>query len=132
MGSAKGPDVGTWGSGNFDGDTPADHLGEVTGRLVAEVRAAMAGDPVELEADEYWGAAVPCNLELLALIADRHYVGTELPKAAEIRAWKATYLAIWEAGIAGLGASASFTTERRAVLTATFDRLARLADAAES
>ncbi|MDX3612490.1 DUF4259 domain-containing protein, partial [Streptomyces europaeiscabiei] len=29
----------------------------------------MAGDPVELEPDEYWGVAVPANLELLSLLA---------------------------------------------------------------
>lgn len=54
--------MGTWGTGNFDDDTAADHLSILVSRLVREVTDAMAGDPVALEADEYWGVAVPCNL----------------------------------------------------------------------
>ncbi|MBL8717245.1 MAG: hypothetical protein JNL79_14760 [Myxococcales bacterium] len=44
----------------------ADHLSILTARLVEEIEAAMAGDPVALEPDEYAGVAVPCNVELLA------------------------------------------------------------------
>lgn len=51
--------MGTWGSGNFDNDTSADHLAIITDRLIAEVTEAMAGDPVDIEPDEYWGAAIP-------------------------------------------------------------------------
>ncbi|WP_430791748.1 DUF4259 domain-containing protein [Actinoplanes sp. G11-F43] len=115
--------MGTWGSGNFDSDTAADHLAEVTGRLVSEVEEAMAGDPVELEADEYWGTAVPCNLELLTLLAGRDWVGVSLPEVATVEGWKATYLAAWDPSIDELGPSPEFKAERRAVLERTFDQL---------
>lgn len=116
--------MGTWGSGNFDDDTAADHLSVLTARLVREVEEAMAGDPVELEADEYWGVAVPCNLEILHVLAGRGWVGVTLPEAATVEAWKATYLAVWEASIDGLEPSPDHRTRRRAELERTFDQLA--------
>jgi hypothetical protein len=116
--------MGTWGAGNFDSDTAADHLGELVGRLVAEVAEAMAGDPVELEPDEYWGVAVPCNLELLLHLSRQEWVGVTLPPAETIRAWQETFLAVWERTIDGLGPKPAYKEERRAVLTATFERLA--------
>ncbi|MFF1795724.1 DUF4259 domain-containing protein [Kitasatospora sp. NPDC086009] len=119
--------MGTWGSGNFDSDAAADHLGEFTARLIGEVEQAMAGDRVELEADEYWGTAVPCNLELLHLIASRHYVGAGLPAAATIEGWKADFMAVWEKSIDGLEPAPGHKEERRAVLLRTFDDLAALA-----
>ncbi|WP_329488660.1 DUF4259 domain-containing protein [Kitasatospora sp. NBC_01246] len=119
--------MGTWGSGNFDSDAAADHLGEFTARLIGEVEQAMAGDRVELEADEYWGTAVPCNLELLHLIASRHYVGAGLPAAATIEGWKADFMAVWEQSIDGLEPAPGHKEERRAVLLRTFDDLAALA-----
>ncbi|MFF2846391.1 DUF4259 domain-containing protein [Streptomyces sp. NPDC058001] len=119
--------MGTWGSGNFDSDTAADHLSDLTGRLISEITEAMAGDPVELEPDEYWGVAVPCDLELLHLIATRWFVGAEVPDAKVIERWKKTFMAVWEGSIDGLGPVAGYKEERREVLTRTFDQLADVA-----
>ncbi|GIG56930.1 hypothetical protein Lfu02_13020 [Longispora fulva] len=116
--------MGTWGSGNFDSDTAADHLAELTDRLLDEVVAAMAGDPVELEPDEYWGVAVPCNLELLCLLARQGHVGVALPAPETVAEWKTTFLAIWDATIDGLEPKPDYRVARRAVLVETFDRLA--------
>jgi hypothetical protein len=118
--------MGTWGSGNFDSDTAADHLSIVTGRLLTEVKDAMAGDPVELEPDEYWGVAVPANLELLLLIAKQGYVGVMLPDAATLASWKETFVSIWERSIDGLEPTPDHKKGRRAVLVKTFDQLAKL------
>lgn len=123
--------MGTWGSGNFDGDTAADHLVVVTGGLVDEVEKRMTGEPVELEPDEYWGNAVPANVELLCLIADQGWVGAVLPPVATAERWKTTFLAVWDATIDGLEPTAEFKAERRAVLVATFDRLVAAASARE-
>jgi hypothetical protein len=117
-------DVGTWGSGNFDSDTAADHLSILTARLVREVEDAMAGDPVELEPDEYWGVAVPCNLEILCVLASQRWVGVVLPEVETIEAWKATYLAVWDASIDGLEPTPEHKAQRRAVLERTFGQLA--------
>ncbi|GGN92537.1 hypothetical protein GCM10010112_79830 [Actinoplanes lobatus] len=115
--------MGTWGAGNFDSDTAADHLSILTERLVSEVEEAMSGDPVELEPDEYWGVAVPCNLEILHVLASRRWVGVVLPEAATVEAWKATYLAVWDATIDGLEPAPEHRTQRRAALERTFDQL---------
>jgi hypothetical protein len=115
--------MGTWGAGNFDSDTAADHLSTIAAKLIGEIEAAMRGDPVEIEADEYWGVAVPCNLELLALFAEQGWVGALLPDSAEIAAWKAKFLEVWEESIDGLSPSLEWKKARRAVLVRTFDRL---------
>ena len=116
--------MGTWGSGKFDSDTAADHLSILTARLLREVEDAMAGDPVELEPDEYWGVAVPCNLEILHVLAGRGWVGVVLPEATTVEAWKATYLAVWDAGIDELEPAPEYRAQRRAALERTFDQLA--------
>lgn len=116
--------MGTWGAGNFDSDTAADHVSGLSARLRDEIAAAMAGDPVELEPDEYWGTAVPCNVEILAMLAEQRWVGVDVPDLATVTAWKATYLGVWRA-IDELGPSAAWKKERRAVIAATFDRLAK-------
>jgi hypothetical protein len=115
--------MGTWASGNFDSDTAADHLSGIAGKLIADVTKAMGGDPVELEADEYWGTAVPCNIELLALLAEQRWVGAMVPDAATVAAWKAKYLKIWESSIDALEPSPEWKAQRRAAIVATFDRL---------
>lgn len=116
--------MGTWGSGNFESDTALDHRSVVVDRLVTEVAEAMAGDPVELEPDEYWGVAVPCNLELLHVLAQAGYAGGDLPEAEVIEEWKKTFMAVWERTIDGLEPSPIFTEERRSALNRTFDQLA--------
>lgn len=118
--------MGTWGPGNFDDDTAADHLSRLTDQLATEVAEAMAGDPVGVEPDEYWGVAVPANLELLALLARTHYVGVLLPQVATIEAWKTRFLEIWDGSIDGLEPSPAFKEARRAVLVRTFDDLVEL------
>jgi hypothetical protein len=123
--------MGTWGSGNFDSDAAADHLSNITGRLRSEIEEAMAGDPVELEPDEFWGVAVPVNLELLCLLAEKRWVGVILPTGAQVATWKETFLATWERTIDGLEPTPAHRRARRAVLTKTFDRLARLVERRE-
>jgi len=118
--------VGDWGTGNFENDTAADHLSILTDRLISEVADAMAGDPVEIEPDEYWGVAVPANLELLSLLARQGYVGASLPEAEVVEGWKKTYMAVWEGCIDGLTPSPGYKDERRTVLIRTFDELADL------
>ncbi|MBT2410772.1 DUF4259 domain-containing protein [Streptomyces sp. ISL-12] len=118
--------MGTWGSGNFESDTALDHLSLVIDRLVSDVTGAMTGDPVAIEPDEYWGVAVPCNLELLHTLAEAGHT-TGLPAPEVIAAWKQTFLTVWERTIDDLGPSPAYKEERRAVLNRTFDQLAAVA-----
>lgn len=99
--------------------------------LIEDVTQEMAKEPSNIEPDEYWGVAVPCNLELLCLLAKQKWVGVELPEAETIAKWKATYLAVWDAKIDGLVPKPDYETKRRAVLVATFDDLEALARADE-
>ncbi|MEU9847409.1 DUF4259 domain-containing protein [Streptomyces sp. NPDC047985] len=121
--------MGTWGSGNFQSDTAADHLAEITGRLVSEIQEAMAGDPVGLEPDDYGGVVVPCDIDLLCLIADQGYVGAVVPEPAVAEAWKRTFMEVWERTIDDLEPTEGYKEARRAELNRTFDRLADLARA---
>ncbi|RZT77821.1 uncharacterized protein DUF4259 [Micromonospora violae] len=124
--------MGSWGNGNFDNDTAADHLGILTDRLIAEVAEAMSGDPVEIEPDEYWGVAVPCNLELLHLIAQQNYVGANLPDPDTIADWRTKFLTVWEGAIDDLEPTPDHKEQRRAYLVRTFDQLAELAKAEQA
>ncbi|GIG86786.1 DUF4259 domain-containing protein [Plantactinospora endophytica] len=119
--------MGNWGFGNFDNDTAADHLSILTDRLLTEVAEAMSGDPVEIEPDEYWGVAVPCNLELLNRLAELPYVGVSLPAPDLAAEWKRHYLAVWDESIGDLVDSADARETRRAVLVETFDRFIEVA-----
>lgn len=120
--------MGTWGPGNFDNDTAADHLSTFTARLRDEIAEAIAGGPTQIAADEYDGVAVPCNVELLALVAEQQWTGTVLPDPATVRSWKHTYLTIWDDSIDELAPAAAWKKERRAVLARSFDRLARASE----
>ncbi|MFF3951592.1 DUF4259 domain-containing protein [Streptomyces sp. NPDC001890] len=124
--------MGTWGSGNFDSDTAADHLSGITGRLVSEIEEAMAGDPVGLEPDEYDGVAVPCNVELLCLMAEQNHVGARVPEPAVAEGWKKTFLDVWERTIDDLEPEPEYKEERRTELIRTFDRLVALAEQAHA
>jgi hypothetical protein len=120
--------MGTWGTGNFDSDTAADHLASLASKLIGEIETAMAADPSEIEPDQYWGVAVPCNLELLALLADQGWVGAMLPDVPEIEAWKTKFLAVWDATIDGLSPALEWKKARRTALVRTFDHLRSLAE----
>ncbi|TDC61055.1 DUF4259 domain-containing protein [Micromonospora sp. KC207] len=124
--------MGSWGNGNFDNDTAADHLGSLTDRLIAEVAEAMSGDSVKIEPDEYWGVAVPCNLELLHLIAQQNYVGVDLPAPDTIADWKTKFLTVWEEAIDDLEPTPDHKEQRRAHLVRTFDQLTELAKAEQA
>jgi hypothetical protein len=117
--------MGTWGAGNFDNDTSADHLSIIAAKIHGDLKTAMEGDPVELEPDEYWGNAVPCNVEILALFAEQRWVGNVLPDSRTVAAWKKKYLAVWDKTIDTLGPDASWKKKRRAIIVKTFDRLAK-------
>ena len=114
--------MGTWSHGNFDNDCSADFLSDITGKLVEEIRQAVK-DPEKLEADEYWGDAMPSSIELLNLIATQNWVGTVLPETSEAKAWKATYLEVWDKSIEHLNPKEGYKEKRLSVLEDTFNRL---------
>lgn len=116
--------MGTWDSGNFDDDTAADHLGIVTDKLVAELTKMMK-KPKDLGPDEYFGVAVPCQIELLNVICRQKWVGVTLPEPELISEWKTKYMAVWDACIDDLEPKPAYKKARRKVLVATFNELVR-------
>ncbi|MFI8434235.1 DUF4259 domain-containing protein [Streptomyces sp. NPDC079020] len=121
--------MGTWGSGNFESDTAMDYLSSFIDRLVAEVAEVMDGDPVEIEPDEYWGVAVPCQLELLTVLTRAGHTSDTLLRPEQVEKWKKQFIPVWERTIDDLGPSRDYKEERRAVLVRTFDQLAEAAAA---
>jgi len=97
-----------------------------TDDLIEDIEEAMK-DRTTIEPDEYWGVAVPCNLEILYVLASRKWVGATLPKPETIAKWKRIYLEVWDATIDGLDPKPKHKKDRRRVLVKTFDQLAKLA-----
>jgi hypothetical protein len=114
--------MGTWGSGNFQNDTAADFLSELTHGWIDDINGTME-DPEMLEADEYWGEVVPCLLEMLCTFSDKGWVGTALPKSADAQTWKKTYMNAWYNSIDGLEPDESYKEERKILLINLFDKL---------
>lgn len=122
--------MGTWGAGNFENDGGAEQMTEVTRRLLDEVRRYMR-EPKLLEPDEPEAEIVPCNLQILGLLASQGWAGAMLPKAVELKAWKKTYLDVWDGYIDRLNPKLDYRIERRAVLTSTFDNVIMLCEVRE-
>ena len=114
--------MGTFGPGNFDSDGSADYLSEVTGKIIADLTAAME-DPAELEPDEVGGVEVPCRIELLVLIAKQGWMGTELPAVKTVQQWRVKFMEVWERCIDGLDPKPDHKAKRREVLERTFEAL---------
>ncbi|MFD1815211.1 DUF4259 domain-containing protein [Rhodococcus gannanensis] len=120
--------MGVWGPGNFDSDTVADGLGELTGRIVDDITAEFEEDS-RLEPDEWGGEMVPAWLEILTEIAESGRVGATFPPATVLVDWRDRYLRVWDGYIDQLEPADGHKVERRAVLVRTFERA--LAVAAE-
>lgn len=129
--------MGTWGPGNFENDCAADHLFEVCGPLLDQIKAAME-DPEAIEPGEYDSDIVVANLEIIACLTEhlgRYERGPiqdilypcVLPAAETIAGWKKTYLAVWDESIDGLAPDPDYKKQRREVIIDTFDRVERLA-----
>ncbi|WP_062207086.1 DUF4259 domain-containing protein [Streptomyces sp. NBRC 109706] len=121
--------MGTWGSGNFESDTARDYLSSFMDRLVAEVAEVMDGDPVAIEPDEYWGVAIPCQLELLQVLTRAGHSSDTPLRPEVVERWKEHFMAVWERTIDDLGPAPGYKEQRRAVLIRTFDQLADAAAA---
>ncbi|MFF2555188.1 DUF4259 domain-containing protein [Nocardia sp. NPDC058058] len=117
--------MGVWGPGNFDSDTAADGLGELTDHITEQFQDPS--DDTALQPDEWGGDMVPAWLEILIQIAEPTRVGVSFPAVAVLSEWRERYLRVWDEYIDELGPSDDFKLQRRAVLTETFDKAIALA-----
>ena len=129
--------MGTWGHGNFENDTAADHLCELCAPLLDQIRTAVE-DKTEMEPDEPTSDWMMANVEILAVLGEnigrtgKDWVGDfafpfPLPDPDEVDSWKQAYLEVWDGDIDDLEPSPEYKTNRRATIVATFDRLAKAA-----
>ena len=114
--------MGTWGSGNFENDTAADFLSELTSGWIEEIREAMSS-PELMEPDEYEGVTVPCLVEFLVMMAEKSLAGSMLPSPEETEEWNKVYLDVWDNYIDELEPDGDYKIERREVLSDIFDKL---------
>ncbi|MEV6072202.1 DUF4259 domain-containing protein [Nocardia sp. NPDC052001] len=121
--------MGVWGPGNFDSDTAADGLGELTDHIIGNIAEQFQdpSDDTALEPDEWGGDMVPAWLEILIQLVEPARVGANIPSVAVLSEWRERYLRVWDGYIDELGPSEEFKTQRRAVLTGTFDKAIALA-----
>ena len=131
--------MGTWGPGNFENDTAADHLLDLCGPLLTEVEEVME-DPSSLAPDEDGAVIVLANLEIIACLSehlgryDQSKIGKilypgVLPLPEMVANWKKAYLAVWDGHIDELDPKPDYKKQRREVIAETFDRVERLARA---
>ena len=129
--------MGTWGPGNFENDTAAEHLIELCKPLVQQITQAAAS-PELMQPDEPDSDIMLANIEILSALAEsigRHETGWvgdtvfpfPFPAVEEIEQWKLEYLRVWDGYIDGLVPSDDYKRRRRDVIVATFERLQRAA-----
>src|SRR4051794_29360553 len=125
--------MGTWGHGNFENDTAAEHLIMLCKPLIEQLRNAVA-HPKMMRPDEYDGEVFMANIEILAVLGEnigrtqKGFPGDlvfpfPFPAGTEIQKWKRKYLKIWDGYIEKLRPSADYRRKRRRLIIQTFDRL---------
>ncbi|CRZ18892.1 DUF4259 domain-containing protein [Mycolicibacterium neworleansense] len=125
--------MGVWGPGNFESDTVADGLGELTNRIIGEISEQFddTSDDSAVQPDEWGGEMVPAWLEILIDIVEPARVGATFPSVATLSDWRDRYLRVWDEYIDELEPEDTYKTERRAVLVSTFERAISLATTRE-
>ncbi|MFV8232630.1 DUF4259 domain-containing protein [Mycolicibacterium fortuitum] len=121
--------MGVWGPGNFDSDTVADGLGELTNRIIGQIAQEFEdeSDDSALQPDEWGGEMVPAWLEILIEMVEPPRVGATFPSVATLIDWRDRYLRVWDEYIDELEPEDEYKVERRAVLVSTFERAVALA-----
>ena len=119
--------MGTWGLGNFENDSAMDFIDEEIDRHVAAIEAIFAdGDRFRLDEDAE-GELMPRVAILSFLCRDCGGVFNTAPgHMADVGAWKARYLQMYDDQIDGMEPRGDFKAQRRAVIADTFDRLIKL------
>lgn len=108
--------MGVSGAGNFDDDAALDKLGDFVQGIVDEIEHSIENE--SLEPDEEAGAWLPCQVEILTLLATD--LGATLPPAETIERWRDEYISVWEDYIDELDPDDDYRADRRSTLDRTF------------
>lgn len=98
--------MGTWGPGNFENDTAAEHL-IVLCKALAQQIMQTAAQPGLMQPDEPDSDIMLANIEILSVLAEsigRYEAGWvgdmvfpfPFPAAEEIERWKLEFLRVWD------------------------------------
>jgi hypothetical protein len=113
--------MGTWGPGNFENDAALDFIDEEIDRHVRAIEAIFA-DSQRFSLDEDAEGELMPRVAILALLCE---LGV-LNNPADVSAWRARYLEMYDDQIDNLEPKGELKLQRRAVIAATFDTLIRL------
>src|SRR6478735_3859847 len=92
--------MGTWNTGNFDGDGAHDYLHDVFQKPLVERIESIMGDAVAVQLDEQGEDVLMPSIELLALLCETYGCdGDTLPEVATVRRWRDEYLAGYDSYI---------------------------------
>ena len=127
--------MGTWDSGNFDGDSPRDFLADmvtvwerlIDRALAGKLRKAAKnfGEGVKFPFGpgiEALNACVLPTVEVLMAVAEA-LPCDHLPSPKKVAKWAEKALRIWDAEAAGYCLNPDFQAERRRLIEETFNRL---------
>jgi hypothetical protein len=117
--------MGAWGSGNFEQDHALDFVWKKVQQPLLRQIKKMIAKPVYAEADEPDSGPIMAAVEILAILTE--HTGAVPPKLEEVALWKKTFLGAWDSTSGDVIFRQEDVIQRRRVIVATFDRLARLA-----
>ena len=113
--------MGTWGTGNLDGDGPCDLLDSVIDNLEQEIEECFGSDGITLQGGEDVLMPALHIWSALCETCDGH-----APQVEQLKRWKEAYLPVFEREMPEL-ADAEFMAQRRKAIEATFVKLERQA-----
>jgi hypothetical protein len=125
--------MGTWGPGNFDGDTPRDYLADVVLRFEQMIDRIFAGEHPGPFVAIPFGPSVSdvgegCLVPTVAIIIALHEnLGADyLPAPDTVERWKQAYLELFDKPNPDFDVP-KYKAERRRVIVDTFNHLLALA-----
>jgi hypothetical protein len=113
--------MGTWGTGNFDGDGPCDFLDGVIDNLEQEIEDCFGPDEMSLGTGE--DVLVPA-IQIWSALHEK--CGGHTPQPEQVKKWKEAYLPVYDKHMPEL-ADETFVAERRKVIVDTFEKLEKQA-----
>lgn len=124
--------MGTWGAGNFEADDPREFLADMVARWERMIDRALANEPTEEVAGfrfeqgcEALDGGIMPTVEILVAVAEK-LPCDHLPGPSKVASWSSQALQSYDSDIDHWGTDEEYKVERRAVIKATFARLAEL------
>lgn len=119
--------MGTWGTGNLDGDNASDFLEALIKQLSKAIREGMS--PESLGKYDFLmregEAKVMPAVDILITLVDYYQTPPQFGRK-EVEEWRQKYLENYDREIDSYGPKEEYKTQRRIVILETFNRLEKL------